>query len=116
MYVKKIKNIKKEKLNVGEKTFKQILISSSEGPNFAMRKFSIEPGGYMPLHTNSVEHEQYIISGKAEVQIDNEIIIVQQNDAVYIPAGVKHNYRTIGDEPFEFICIVPNIRDEISLV
>jgi len=116
MYVKKIDDIKKEELNVGEKTFKQTLISSSEGPNFAMRKFSIEPEGFMPLHTNSVEHEQYIISGKAEVQIGEEKILVQQNDVVYIPAGVKHNYKTIGDETFEFICMIPNIKDEIKLV
>ena len=51
--------ISRIKINDGTKTFKQILISNEEAPNFALRKFIIEPGGSMPLHTNLVEHEQY---------------------------------------------------------
>ena len=80
-----------------------------------MRKFIIEPGGSMPMHMNSVEHEQYILNGSAEVQIGEEQLIVKKDDVVYIPAGVEHNYKTIGNEPFEFLCIVPNKPDEIQL-
>ncbi|MCL4528972.1 MAG: hypothetical protein M1282_06130 [Chloroflexi bacterium] len=42
----------------------QVLISSKEGPNFALRKFSMQKGGGMPRHTNTVEHEQYVLRGK----------------------------------------------------
>lgn len=115
-FVKKINEIPEDVISVGEKTYKQTLISSSDAPNFAMRKFTIKPGGFMPLHTNSVEHEQYVIKGRAEVQIGDKKLIVEQNDVVYIPAGVEHNYKTIGNENFEFICMIPNIKDEIKLV
>jgi len=116
MYVKQVSSIVKEEVKAGSKTTRQILISSEEGPNFAMRKFTIEPGGEMPLHTNSVEHEQLVLSGKAEIIIGNETYEVKKEDVVFIPAGVPHSYKTISNEPFEFLCIVPNKEDIIKIV
>lgn len=116
MIHKNVTDVQKENLNVGKNTSRQVLISSKEAPNFALRKFTIEPGGFMPLHTNTVEHEQYVLNGKAEVQIGEEKIIVQKNDIVLIPKGVKHDYKTISNEPFEFLCIVPNGNDEITII
>ncbi len=115
MLVKNISDIRKEKINVGKDTFKQVLISPSEAPNFAMRKFTIKPAGFMPLHNNSVEHEQYILNGKAEVQIGDKVVIVQKDDIVFIPAKVFHSYKNIGDDNFEFLCLVPNYEDTITI-
>ena len=103
-------------VGAGRDTTMQVLIGSDEGPNFAMRRFIMEPGGGMPLHTNAVEHEQYVLRGKGRVVIGEETLEVQRDDVVYIPAGVPHSYDSIGDEPFEFICVVPNRPDEIRLV
>ena len=36
-------------------------------PHFAMRRFTMGEGGGMPLHTNRVEHEQYVLAGRARV-------------------------------------------------
>lgn len=100
----------------GVETRRQLLIGPDLGPNFALRKFIIAPGGGMPLHTNRVEHEQYCLGGRAEVVIGSEILEVKKDDVVFIPGGVPHSYRTLGDEPFEFLCVVPNLPDEISVV
>jgi len=35
---------------------------------------------------------------------------------VFIPAGMPHWYRVVGNEPFEFICVVPNLPDEIEML
>ena len=115
MSVKHMHDLPLEPIQAGEKTSKQILISHQEGPNFAMRRFVIESGGYMPLHSNSVEHEQFCIGGKAEVIIGDEQHIVQKNDVVFIPADVPHSYRTLGEEAFEFLCLIPNQSDIISM-
>lgn len=115
MSVKNIEQFDKEKISAGENTYKQVLIGSDVAPNFAMRRFIIEPGGFMPLHSNSVEHEQIVLSGTAEVIIDGKQYEVKKNDIVFIPAGVKHSYKTIGNESFEFICVVPNKEDKITL-
>ena len=114
--VKNNKDIEKEVVASGTNTYKQVLISSIEAPNFSMRKFTIEPGGSMPLHTNEVEHEQYVLNGQAEVSIGGDSFIVKKDDVVYIPKEVQHNYKTIGDEPFEFLCIVPNKADSIKII
>ncbi len=95
---------------------KKVLIAPEEGPNFALRVFTIQPGGKMPNHTNLVEHEQYVLEGRAEVYLDGRKYSVQRGDAVLIPAGVPHWYINTGDEPFEFICVVPNLPDKTTLI
>jgi quercetin dioxygenase-like cupin family protein len=35
---------------------------------------------------------------------------------VFIPASVPHWYLNIGEEPFEFLCMIPNLEDVIELV
>ena len=105
-----------EAIAAGETTSKQVLISAEEGPNFAMRRFIIEAGGFMPLHTNSVEHEQFCLAGKAEVVIGDETMIVKKNDVVFIPSGVPHSYRTLSKDAFEFLCLVPNEEDSIQII
>jgi quercetin dioxygenase-like cupin family protein len=117
MYSKKTFNeIKEEDIPVGQGVSRKILIGAEEAPNFAMRSFSIAPGGSMPMHTNSVEHEQFVLQGKAEVHVGDDVFTVQRQDVVFIPAGTPHNYRNIGDEPFTFLCLVPNKEDIIEVV
>ena len=70
----------------------------------------------MPNHTNSVEHEQYVLNGAAEVGIGPEVHRVSKGDVVFIPANIPHWYRTVGDEPFQFLCLVPNQPDSIRIV
>lgn len=115
MSVKHMHDLPLEPLAAGEKTSKQVLISSEEGPHFAMRRFVIEAGGHMPLHSNSVEHEQFCIGGEAEVIIGDETFIVKKNDVVFIPADIPHSYRTTSEEPFEFLCLIPNKEDVIDI-
>jgi quercetin dioxygenase-like cupin family protein len=116
MSVKHLRDLPMESLKVGEKTAKQVLISSEEAPNFALRRFMIEAGGFMPLHTNTVEHEQFCLGGKAEVVLGDETIIISKDDVVFIPAGMPHSYRTISEEAFEFLCLVPNQEDVIEIL
>jgi quercetin dioxygenase-like cupin family protein len=109
-------SIPAEPVPAGTGTARQVLIGPEEGPNFALRKFIMEPGGGMPLHTNTVEHEQYVLRGKARVVIGDQTLEVQKDDVVFIPGGVPHSYTSVGDEPFEFLCVVPNLPDETRLV
>lgn len=116
MSVKHHRDVQSSQVPQGDKVTKQVLISSEEGPNFAMRCFTIQPGGGMPNHTNLVEHEQYVLSGKASVNIAGKTFLVQKGDVVYIPANVPHWYKTEGDEPFEFLCLVPNLPDKTTIL
>ena len=116
MTVKKVNDIQPQVVKNGDKTTIQVLISSQEGPNFAMRRFVMEPGAGMPNHTNTVEHEQYVLRGHARIGIGGEEIEVQAGEVVFIPEGVPHWYRNIGDENFEFLCLIPNKADVVKLI
>jgi len=105
-----------EIVSAGTGTRRQVLIGPDVGPNFALRKFIMDVGGSMPLHTNTVELEQYVLRGRARVFIGDEVLEVQKDDVVYIPGGVPHSYEALGDEPFEFLCAVPNLPDEATIL
>ena len=70
----------------------------------------------MPLHTNSVEHEQYVLKGSAKVTIESDVSVVKKDDVLFIPAGVAHAYEVLGDEDYEFLCLVPNLDDKIDII
>ena len=70
----------------------------------------------MPRHTNTVEHEQYVLRGEAKITIGEETHHVKAGDVVFIPEGAVHSYENIGEESFEFLCIVPNKEDKITIV
>ena len=105
-----------EPVGAGKGTVRQVLIGPDEGPNFALRRFIMEPGGGMPPHTNTVEHEQYVLRGRARIGIGDDVHDVRAGDVVFIPAGTPHWYAAEGTEPFEFLCVVPNEPDTIELV
>ena len=84
-------------------------------PHFAMRRFRMGAGGGMPLHTNTVEHEQYVLSGKARIRVGEKDYHVETGNVVYIPAGVPHSY-SVMEAPFEFLCLVPNGADTIQVL
>ena len=116
MFIKNLRDVEVEKIPAGSGVSRQILISADEAPNFAMRRFIIEPGGSMPMHTNTVEHEQLVLGGRAEVSLNGKVFEVGRDDVVLIPAGIPHSYRTLGSEPFQFLCLVPNQEDIIKVV
>jgi quercetin dioxygenase-like cupin family protein len=110
-------DVPEEPVAAGTGTTRQVLIGPDQGPNFALRRFIMQPGGGMPLHTNEVEHEQYVLRGSARVQIGEAVHHVKAGDVVFIPGGVPHSYDAdAGSEPFEFLCIVPNRPDQVRIV
>jgi quercetin dioxygenase-like cupin family protein len=117
MYLhKEIDSIEAVPQKAGKGVSMKMLLSPDESPNFAMRNFIIEAGGHMPLHTNAIEHEQYVISGRALVQIGDKRVEAKAGDIFLIPAGVAHSYGTLGDESYSFLCLVPNCEDCITII
>jgi quercetin dioxygenase-like cupin family protein len=116
MPVRAAQSVDTQPVAAGRGTRLQVLIGADEAPHFALRRFIMEPGGGMPRHTNEVEHEQYVLRGRARVGIGDEVFDVGADDVVYIPAGVPHWYEAQGDVPFEFLCVVPNQPDQLRIL
>ncbi|MDQ8197336.1 cupin domain-containing protein [Pelagicoccus enzymogenes] len=114
--VKSSESFALEPVGAGEGTSRSVLIGPGDAPNFALRRFVMKPGGGMPRHTNTVEHEQYILKGAAEVGIGDEVYQVKEGDVVFIPQGVPHWYKADAGTGFEFLCMVPNKEDRIDIL
>jgi quercetin dioxygenase-like cupin family protein len=91
------------------KTKVRWLIAEPEGaPNFALRLFELEPGGYTPRHRHPWEHEVFILEGKGDIAAKTETVSVKTGDAILIEPGEEHQFRNVGDTAnLRFLCIVP---------
>ena len=114
--VKSANSVALGEVAAGENSAMQVLIGPLDGaPGFTMRRFVMGDAGGMPLHTNEVEHEQYVLSGMARITIGDRSHDVGAGDAIFIPALMPHAYSVL-EAPFEFLCIVPNREDSIRVV
>jgi quercetin dioxygenase-like cupin family protein len=114
--VKGADTVEPQEVKAGTAARSQVLIGSDDGaPNFAMRRFIMGEGGGMPRHTNEVEHEQYVLKGRARVGIGESVFEVAADDVLYIPARTPHFYEVL-EAPFEFLCMVPNSPDRIEII
>lgn len=114
--VRRAGDVPADEVDAGTATRVRVLVGERDGaPHFTMRKFSMGEGGGMPRHANRVEHEQYVLAGRARIGIGDEVHEVASGDVLYIPAGTPHSYRVV-EAPFEFLCVVPNAEDSIEIV
>lgn len=86
----------------------QVLINEEQGaPTFAMRHFTVEPGGHTPFHSHDWEHEVYILEGEGEVVGEQGSIPFREGCAVFVRAGEVHQFRNTGAGPMRFLCMIP---------
>ena len=113
--VRRADAIERQAVGVANATEFQVLLGEGDGmPHFAMRRFIMGEGGGMPRHTNTVEHGQYVLKGRARVTIGDDTHEVGPGFVLYIPAGAPHDYQVI-EAPFEFLCMVPNQEDRVEI-
>jgi len=86
----------------------RILMSDKDGaPNFVMRVFEIEPGGYTLYHTHPWEHEVYVLEGKGIVRQKGKDHPVEKDSFALVVPDEEHQFVNAGDKPFKFICVIP---------
>ncbi|MCZ6746298.1 MAG: cupin domain-containing protein [Acidobacteria bacterium] len=113
--VRKMADAPRQIVGAGTATEMQVLLGPEDGtPHFAMRRFIMGEGGGMPRHTNTVEHEQFVLRGRARVTIEDRTFQVEAGTVLYIPAGARHDYQVL-EAPFEFLCLVPNKVDRVEI-
>jgi quercetin dioxygenase-like cupin family protein len=88
-------------------TMKLLVGRDDDAPTFAMRHFSVEPGGYTPMHSHDWEHEILVLGGHGELECDGEVSAITSGDGLFIPSNQTHQFRNVGAKPLEFMCIVP---------
>jgi quercetin dioxygenase-like cupin family protein len=80
-----------------------------------LRYFEVAPGGYSTLERHQHVHAVMILRGAADVLVGSEVRPVRSFDLVHIPPMTWHQFRTRGDEPMGFLCMVNAERDRPQL-
>jgi quercetin dioxygenase-like cupin family protein len=93
---------------------RQVLFQDSE-LRCEMRYFEVAPGGYSTLERHEHTHGVMILRGEADVLVGNEVRHVKTHDLVRIPPMTWHQFRTKGDTPMGFLCMVNVERDKPKL-
>ena len=74
-----------------------------EHSDFCVMKGTIPPGGSVPLHSHSDTEDFLMISGSVEgLRHDTEgykWITTKAGDYLHVPAGAKHAWRNVSNEP-----------------
>lgn len=87
------------------------LITEEMGaPNFAMRQFSVEPGGSSPRHSHPWEHEVFILKGSGIVTGEDGEEPIKSGDVVFVPPDEEHQFINTGYEELSFLCLIPHIQ------
>jgi quercetin dioxygenase-like cupin family protein len=93
-----------------------VMVGRADGaPNFALRQFKVEPGGFTPRHSHDYEHEVVILEGSGTVYLEGQERPIRAGDIIYVPADQEHQFKAAaGGAPaagLRFLCLVPVTRN-----
>lgn len=88
-------------------TMQMLLGPQDDCPNFAMRKFTVAPGGNTPRHQHDYEHEVLVLAGRGTALGSDGNRAIAPGDVIFVPANELHQFVNTGTENLEFICLVP---------
>ncbi len=92
----------------------RLLISENdEAKNFAMRMFTVEPGGHTPFHFHDFEHEVFILEGQGVLKAEKKEQPFKAGDVIFVKPDEKHQFRNAGSGQMRFLCLIP-IQDKCA--
>jgi quercetin dioxygenase-like cupin family protein len=73
---------------------------STRGKEVLQARVDFAPGAAFPGHSHPGEEIIYVLKGKLEYQLaGNPAVVLNGGDVLFVPAGVVHSARNVGDEP-----------------
>jgi mannose-6-phosphate isomerase-like protein (cupin superfamily) len=101
-----------EKLTVENSDFRRVIYT---GRNLQLVLMSIAPGEDIGEEVHD-DRDQFfrVESGKGEVRIDGTATAIEEDDAIVVPAGARHNVVNTGSEPLRLYTLYgpPEHRDK----
>jgi len=78
--------------------------SVDAGERFQTKRIVVKPGAQLSLQMHHHRSEHWIVvSGSARVTVGDQIILLQENQSTYIPAGTLHRLENPGKIPLHLI-------------
>lgn len=92
--------------------FRPLLAKNIGAPNFYLRHFEIEPGGYTPKHAHEWEHEVFVIEGRGKISLKDGDEELAPGDAVFVEPGELHQFVNTGKTKMRLICVIPKPKTD----
>ncbi len=102
-----IENVQMDHPELKDTAMRRLIGPEHGWEGYAMRIFTVEPGGYTPKHTHDWPHINLVLSGTGTVLTGDTETAIEKGSYAYVPGGTLHQFRNTGSEPLEFMCIVP---------
>jgi len=91
----------------GRQMYMLITPKTIKSENISMMLIKVKQGQTVrPCHSHPTSEETiYIIQGKGEAWIDEEIFAFKAGSAIIFPRGAKHMIRNTGNNKLEVLCV-----------
>lgn len=76
-------------------------------PNFYLRLFELEPGGYTPRHRHDYEHEIFILEGQGSALYEGEEHWIEPGYFLLVHPNAEHQLQNTGEALLRFLCLIP---------
>lgn len=70
-----------------------------EAMGYAVSRYVYPPGTHFPPHTHPVDKIDGVLSGRFEMRMHGECVVLEAGDLLHVPAGAVHEARVLGGEP-----------------
>jgi quercetin dioxygenase-like cupin family protein len=77
-------------------------LDPGSGVTLGVTELNVGKTNPLHVHTNSDE-VIYVLSGQCEQRVGKETVVLKAGDALHIPAGVPHQAKVLGNQPFRSV-------------
>jgi quercetin dioxygenase-like cupin family protein len=92
---------------VKDTTVRWLITNKDGAENFAMRVFTIQPGGHTPHHQHDWEHEIFILEGEGMLKSGDHQEPFGTGNFAFIKPMEWHQVKNTSDKPVKIICLIP---------
>jgi quercetin dioxygenase-like cupin family protein len=111
-HYKEVDNVSMDHPDLKDTAMRRLIGPEHGWDGYAMRLFTVEPGGYTPKHIHDWAHINLVLSGMGTVLTGDKETDIKKGSYAYVPGGTLHQFRNTSGEPLEFMCIVPEEEKE----
>jgi len=83
------------------------LVTGEDSKHTCMFDWTMPAGFSTGLHVHRVQEETfYVLEGECEWQVDGQLVSATPGTYLFLPPGVPHNIRNVGDKPARVLMTV----------
>lgn len=77
----------------------QAMRDKLEARGYRVTRYIYPPGTVFPPHSHAVDKIDAVLSGRFQMCMQGEAVVLQAGDCLAVPCGTSHSAEVVGDEP-----------------